>query len=212
MSSCQVLHLGRQPYRQVHQQMQALLTQRINDQIPDTLLLCQHEAVYTVGRRREALQNILDAKSIPVETVERGGDVTFHGPGQLVGYPILKLQKHRRDLHAYLRFLENFWINELQQLGIQAGTDPRNTGVWVENKKMVAIGISCRRWVTWHGFACNHSIDLHIFRHINPCGMPSELVTRLIDHLSQPPSFDQLEAQIATSFPAAWASWNQLAE
>ena len=143
--------MGTIPYREAHTEMLKTLGKRISNETCDTLMLCTHPPVYTVGRSKAALTNIGDPAGVAVEAIERGGDVTFHGPGQLVGYPILQLPKHRRDLHAYLRFIEQFWIDLLASKGIHAGRDNRNTGVWVNKKKMVAIGISCRQWVSWPG-------------------------------------------------------------
>ena len=210
MPDFQVIQLGCIPYREAHTEMRKTLGKRISNETCDTLILCTHPPVYTVGRSKAALENIGDPAGVSVEPIERGGDVTFHGPGQLVGYPILQLPKHRRDLHAYLRFIEQFWIDLLANKGVPGGRDPRNTGVWVDGKKMVAIGISCRRWVSWHGFACNHSVDLSYFQRINPCGMSSELVTNLSAHLSSPMGLDELTQQVAAEFPSAWSEWKEI--
>ena len=200
----QVRWLGRQqPYRTVYEQMKALLEQRVNDEIEDTLLLVEHTPVYTVGRARGAEQNI-NRPLAPVEKIERGGDVTFHGPGQLTGYPIVKLPV--QDIHAYLRFLEEFWITELAQHNIEAQRDERNTGVWVNGQKMVAIGVAMRRWVCWHGFACNLTVDLNYFQQINPCGMSADLVTRWSDH-QPPPNLEVYAGQLGTRFKDAWLDW-----
>ena len=127
--------LGKQSdYRAVYNQMKELLVQRINNEIEDTLLLVEHDPVYTVGRARNAMSNLLNPNDVPVEQIERGGDVTFHGTGQLTGYPIVKLPV--LDIHAYLRFLEEFWITELDRYNIVATRDDRNTGVWVNGKKV----------------------------------------------------------------------------
>lgn len=199
-----VIYLDNADYRSIHQRMKDTLADRIAGNCPDTLILCEHSPVYTVGRRRNATNNILNAHLVPIENVERGGDVTFHGPGQLVGYPILRLPDSKKDLHAYLHFLEDYWIDLLAQKGLAAATDERNTGVWLAGKKLVAIGISCRRWVTWHGFACNVDVDLQFFKNINPCGMAADLVTRISDHLQSYPSVSDLAAEVATSFPLSW--------
>ena len=187
--------------------MSELLAARIAGEIPDTLLLCEHEPVFTLGRRRGAEANVLAAGDVPVIIVERGGDVTWHGPGQLVGYPIVALPDHRHDLHAYLRLLEQVIIDVLGDLGVAAGRDSRNTGVWVEGRKIAAIGISARRWVAWHGFALNLTTDLSYYQRINPCGMSSDLTTRLIDHLDPCPGLDDMGTRIAARFAAAWTDW-----
>jgi lipoate-protein ligase B len=202
-----VLWLGRnQPYQPVHARMRKCLEERIDGIIGDSLLLVEHQPTYTVGRRRESADNILDPGEVPIIPVERGGDVTFHGPGQLTGYPIVKLPDHRKDLHAYLRFLEDFWIGQLGDWGIDADRDERNTGVWAQGKKMVAIGIACRRWVAWHGFACNLSTDLEYFRRINPCGMDSSLVTRL-DHHREIPEIEAVADEVGSRFALRWKQW-----
>ena len=202
-----VLWLGyNQPYARTHSLMKALLEQRVANEIEDHLLLVEHQPTYTIGRRRESNQNVLNPQDVPVVPIERGGDVTFHGPGQITGYPILKLPDHRKDLHAYLHFLEDFWIEFLQKMNIDAKRDPRNTGVWVEQKKMVAIGIACRRWVTWHGFACNAFVDLEYYQRINPCGMSSTLVTN-INNYRHIESLEVLASSVGDAFEQKWSDW-----
>ena len=197
--------LGKQSdYRAVYDHMKELLVQRINDDIDDTLLLVEHAPVYTVGRARNAMSNLINPNDVPVEQIERGGDVTFHGTGQLTGYPIVKLPV--LDIHAYLRFLEEFWIAELGRHGIDATRDDRNTGVWVNGKKMVAIGVAMRRQVCWHGFACNLNTDLNYFRQINPCGMSSDLVTSWEDHASAP-NIKEYALEMSSRFQEAWEDW-----
>lgn len=200
-----IVWLGTQgDYRAVYEQMKSLLIQRINGEIEDTLLLVEHTPVYTVGRARNAMSNLLNPQNVPVEQIERGGDVTFHGTGQLTGYPIVRLPV--LDIHSYLRFLEEFWIEELALHSISATRDDRNTGVWVDNKKLVAIGVAMRRQVCWHGFACNLTTDLNYFRHINPCGMSSDLVTRWQDHAPVPPMKDYA-LEMGRRFEDAWNDW-----
>lgn len=195
-----------QPYQTTHALMKQCLEQRVLNQQEDTLLLVEHAPTYTVGRRRDSMHNVLQPKEVPVIPIERGGDVTFHGPGQLTGYPIVRLPDHKKDLHAYLRFLEDFWIEQLHKRNIAAGRDQRNTGVWIDNKKMVAIGIACRRWVTWHGFACNVRVDLEYYQRINPCGMTSDLVTNL-EHYSTIGSMEDFALDIGDAFQRQWEHW-----
>lgn len=200
-----VTWLGKQSdYRAVYDQMKELLVQRVNNQIEDTLLLVEHDPVYTVGRARNAMSNLLNPSGVPVEQIERGGDVTFHGTGQLTGYPIVRLPV--LDIHAYLRFLEEFWIEELGRFDITATRDERNTGVWVNEKKLVAIGVAMRRQVCWHGFACNLTTDLNYFRQINPCGMSSDLVTRWQDH-APVPNMKEYALEMSGRFEDAWIDW-----
>ena len=170
-------------------------------------MLCSHSPVYTVGRQKDAQNNIINPQGTPIVSVERGGNVTFHGPGQLVGYPIVQIPEHKRDIHAFLRFIEEYWIAQLDKWNIQATRDDRNTGVWVDGKKIVAIGISLRRWVSWHGFALNIDVDLSYYQRINPCGMSSELVTRLCDHTVQEHSISILRQQVESSFFSHWKQW-----
>ena len=199
--------LGHIPYEQAHEHMKKRLRQRLDGEIEDTLLLCTHPAVYTVGRQKNAHNNIINPQGTPIISVERGGNVTFHGPGQLVGYPIVQIPDHKRDIHGFLRFIEEYWIKILSQWNIQASRDDRNTGVWVDGKKIVAIGISLRRWVSWHGFALNVNVDLSYYQRINPCGMSSELVTRLCDHTEQENSVSILRQQVESSFFSHWKQW-----
>jgi lipoate-protein ligase B len=172
------------PYEEAHQLQQRILDQRIRGEVEDTLLLLEHADTITLGRARTSADNVLDAGGIPVVRVERGGDVTWHGPGQLVAYPIVAT----RDLHAHLRALEQAVIDLLAGLGLGAGRDPRNTGVWIAGKKVCSIGIACRRWVTWHGLALNVDPDLERFARIRPCGFDADVMTRLADHLDPCPS------------------------
>jgi lipoyl(octanoyl) transferase len=192
-------------YLEIYEQMKELLAQRVNGEIEDQLLLVEHNPVYTVGRARNAEQNLL-SPNVPVERIERGGDVTFHGTGQLTGYPIVQLPV--QDIHAYLRFLEEFWIAELALHNITATRDDRNTGVWVDGKKMVAIGVAMRRWVCWHGFACNLTVNRDYLRQINPCGKSSDLVTRWCDH-QPPPDLEVYALELGQRFEHAWIEWTE---
>lgn len=171
--------LGRQAYGDAHRIQQEVLAARIAGDVPDTVLLVEHDPVYTLGRKRTSAANVLDAGDVPVVEVERGGDVTFHGPGQLVAYPILQLEGARRDLHDHLRRLEEVAIRTCADFGLQAGRDPRNTGAWVGGRKVCSVGIACRRWVTWHGLALNVDVDLAYFQRVNPCGLESDLLTSM---------------------------------
>ena len=199
--------LGRLPYPDAHALQKQTLADRIAGRIPDTLLLCEHEPVYTLGRTRGASGNVLDPRGVPILPVERGGDVTFHGPGQLVGYPIFQLPEHRYDLHGYLRGLEESLITLLAAHSLAGVRDDRNTGVWLEGRKIAAIGIACRRWVTWHGFALNRDVDLDYFRRINPCGMDSALVTRMVDHTDMVPPLEVLAQHAGATITQWWEDW-----
>ena len=202
-----VTRWGHLPYPEAHAAMRQAVDDRVAGLAPDTLFLCEHDPVYTLGRRRGAELNVLDPGGAPVIPVERGGDVTFHGPGQVVGYPVVGLPPRRQDLHAWLRGLEDVLIDTLGSFGLDAGRDSRNTGVWVDGRKIAAIGIACRSWVSWHGFAINVSTDLGWFHRANPCGMSSALVTRMADHLDPCPAMAEVEDRVADRFSAWWAGW-----
>ena len=204
MSAPRVEVLRDLPYAHAEARMLALLEARITDRAPDTLLLVEPEPVYTVGRRRGAADNVLAAGAVPVLPAARGGDVTFHGPGQVVGWPVFALPEGRRDLHRWMHGLERVVIAVLARYGLRGGRDPRNTGVWLDGRKVCAIGIGCRRWVTWHGFALNLTTDLDFFQRINPCGLPQGTVTRMADHLPVPPPWEELAAACAEELAAWW--------
>lgn len=206
-----VIDLGRVAYPDAVEEMIKVRDARIAGDIPDTLLICEHDPVYTVGRTRGADANILNAQDVPIERVARGGDVTFHGPGQIVGYPIFLLPPHRHDLHGFLRGLEETMIQTLAAYGIEGTRDDRNTGVWIHGRKVMAIGIAAKRWVTWHGFALNLTTDLSFFQRINPCGMDSQLVTRLADHLDPVPTRDTLVPVICDMLDRWWEDWTGIA-
>ena len=172
-----VLDLGLRPYGETLELQRELAARRASGAIgDDLLLLVEHDPVVTLGRgsKPESLpipRKELEQLGVEVFEVERGGDVTFHGPGQLVGYPILDLGGHRRDLHWYLRQLEAALIGALARLGIEAERHPGFTGVWTRGRKIASIGIHVRQWVTFHGFALNVSTDLQRFGLIVPCGI-----------------------------------------
>jgi len=202
-----VIDWGRVPYEEAVERMKVVLANRIAGSDPDTLIFCEHDPVYTVGRTRGAAANILNPEGIPIVPVSRGGDVTFHGPGQLVGYPVFALPDHRHDLHGFLRGLEGSMIQSLASFGVNGTRDDRNTGVWVDGKKIMAIGIAAKRWVTWHGFALNCTVDLNHYRRINPCGMPSDLVTSLDRHTDPCPPRDILMNTVVDELGQWWRDW-----
>ena len=178
-----VRDLGRQPYAPVLELQRTLARQRLAGELTDDLLLLvEHEPVVTLGRGTRAgslplPQAELLRRGIEVHEVERGGDVTFHGPGQLVGYPIFDLRNHREDLHWYLRTLEAALVRGLDTLGIPAGVVPGLTGVWTRGRKIASIGIHVKQWVTYHGFALNVHTDLSYFDLIVPCGIRDVIMT-----------------------------------
>lgn len=185
----EVRRLGRVSYREARALQEELLTERIAGRVSDQLLLVEHSPVVTLGRRTPVAEwHHLD---VEVVEVERGGEATWHGPGQLVGYPVVALPEGRRDLHRYLRDLEQVVIEVLAGLGLEAGRREGWTGVWVGELKLCSIGVAVRRWVAWHGFALNVSCDLSGFEGFSPCGLQSAVMGRVTD-LAEVPATDPL--------------------
>lgn len=186
-----VVGLGRMAYGEALELQRSLARQRIEGALGrDLLLLVEHPPVITLGRgsRAEHLPTppeCLQARGVELFEIERGGDVTFHGPGQLVGYPILDLTGHRRDLHWFLRQLEEVLMVTLRELGVPAERSPGLTGVWTAGRKIASIGIHVKQWVTWHGFALNVSTDLSYFDLIVPCGIPNVTMTSVQRELAE---------------------------
>jgi len=182
-STWQVLDLGTADYREVWQRQLALVEGRQTGANGDTLIVVEHPHVFTLGRRRESQQNVLAPGDVPVIEIERGGDVTYHGPGQLVAYPIILLEEGERDLHKFLRNLEEAVIQTCARVGLTADREPGKTGVWTTTelgrKKLCSMGIACRKWVTFHGLALNVTTDLSYFRRINPCGFEASVMSSL---------------------------------
>ena len=187
-----VVTLGRRRYAEVLELQRPVARARISGAVDqDVLLLVEHEPVVTLGRSSKeghlvASPALLQARGVELFEVERGGDVTFHGPGQLVGYPIVDLKRHRKDLHWYLRQVEEALIRGLAPFGIQGTRNEGYTGVWVERdvswpdhgpRKIASIGVHARDWVTWHGFALNVETDLTFFDLIVPCGIQGVTMT-----------------------------------
>ncbi len=178
------IDLGRTRFGEAWELQQKLFALRAGGRIGDLLLLNEHDHVYTLGKSGDS-NHLLDSraelrrKGIEVYSIDRGGDVTYHGPGQLVGYPILNLAGYRPDLHRYLRDLEEVIIRSLGDYGIAAGREEKFTGVWVGGDKIAAIGVKASRWITMHGFALNVNTDLSFFDRIIPCGIFHKGVTSL---------------------------------
>jgi lipoate-protein ligase B len=180
-----VVNLGTVPYGEALELQREMARERITGAIPqDVLLLLEHPPVVTLGRTAKsrnlvASKDFLAARGVEVFDVERGGDVTFHGPGQLVGYPIIDLKRHRQDLHWYLRQVEEALIRTLAAYSIPAERNPGLTGVWTKGRKIASIGVHARDWVTWHGFALNVTTDLSYFDLIIPCGIDGVTMTSI---------------------------------
>ena len=178
---------------------------RLSGNVADTLLLNEHRHVYTLGKNSDenhllAAREELRTRGIDVYSIDRGGDVTYHGPGQLVGYPIIDLNGYYLDLHRYLRDLEEVIIRTLAEYGVSAYRDRSFTGVWVGNEKIAAIGVKVSRWVTMHGFALNVNTDLSYFDRIIPCGIFHKGVTSLERLLGHRVSLQETEKIITGHF------------
>ena len=182
----EVRRLGRMPYAAAHALQERLVGERLAGAVGDVLLLCEHDEVITVGRGADA--SGLVVPGLEVISVERGGEATYHGPGQLVAYPILLLPEGRRDLHRYLRDLEEVVIRVLAEVEVEGRREPGLTGVWVGPRKICSIGVAVRRWVAWHGFALNLTTDLEAFSGFRPCGLDPEVMTRVADHTELAPT------------------------
>jgi lipoyl(octanoyl) transferase len=185
-----IAHLGLRPYGEVLEIQRAVAAARIAGEIPqDVLILVEHPPVVTMGRgSREpshlvASPALLEARGVELFDVERGGDITFHGPGQLVAYPIIDLARHKQDLHWYLRQVEETIIRSLATFGIAAERRSGLTGVWTGGRKIASIGVHARQWVTWHGFALNVTTDLSYFDLIVPCGIAGVTMTSVEQEL-----------------------------
>ncbi len=202
-----VASLGRLEYGKALAIQEKLLALRQAGKTGDILLLVEHPPVLTVGRRGE-YSNILlpveelKAAGVEIFDVNRGGDVTYHGPGQIVGYPIMDLSGYDRDIKDYVGRIEDIFIRLLKEdYGIEAQRDEKKyTGVWVGNNKITAIGIAVKRWVTMHGFAFNVNTDLSHFRWINPCGITDKGVTSLAQLLGHPEDYEKLNGRVTWYF------------
>ena len=176
MRKCEWRDLGWVDYQQASELQQQLVEDRKHDQIPDQFLIVEHPHTITMGRNGHtehllAGPDALERAGISFHETDRGGDVTYHGPGQIVGYPIVDLRSWKRDVVAYVRSIEQVLIDALADFGITAGRLHGCTGVWVAGEKIAAIGVHISRWITSHGFALNHTTELSYFRYIVPCGL-----------------------------------------
>jgi lipoyl(octanoyl) transferase len=176
-------------YKEAWDLQKEIFELRYKKEISDVFLLLEHPHTYTLGRVADKAhligsQDYLDKNKISVYDIDRGGDITYHGPGQIVGYPIIDLNQWQNDTHKYLRGLEEVIIRTCSYYGINASRDPKYTGVWVENRKIAAIGIKVSRWITMHGFAFNINSDLSFFNGIVPCGIFNKEVTSLMKELN----------------------------
>ncbi len=208
-----LVNLGHAHYLEVLDLQRELVKLRQAQRIPDTLLLAEHEPVITLGRRGST-SNILSSSEqlashgINVHQVERGGDVTYHGPGQLVGYPMIDLAERKIGVRQFVDLLEETIILTLADFDIHAGRQSQHRGVWVEDHKIAALGVAIKRWVSFHGFALNVFPNLDHYCHINPCELHHEQVTSMARLLGRTPSLeevgDTVMRKFAELFPAQW--------
>ena len=195
MSTLNVYKIGLVPYKDALNLQMRLLEKRKNGEIGDTLLLLEHPPTFTIGRKGDKghlliNERYLSERGIHFEEISRGGDITFHGPGQLVGYPILDLNTKGRDVHKYLRGLEEFIVSLLSDYKISANRIEGLTGVWVDGHKIASIGVGVKRWITYHGFALNVNTDLSYFDMIVPCGIPDVKMTSVAGWLGEKEDID----------------------
>lgn len=179
----EVRDLGRLGFEEAYRLQQEWLQARVDGEVGDLLLLAEHDPVVTRGRRSP--EGDTAGVPFPVSTIERGGEATYHGPGQLVAYPIVQLAEGQRDLHAYLRWLEGVVIEALARLGLEGRREEGLTGVWLGTQKVCSIGVAVRRWVTWHGLAVNVTTDLAAYEGFAPCGLSADVMTRVADHMAE---------------------------
>ena len=199
------LDWGRTEYAAAWRQQEELVARRNAGETGDTLIFTEHEPVYTLGVRRGAGQHMiwdeaeLQRRGIAVVQTNRGGDITYHGPGQIVGYPIVSLAP-RKDLHAYLRLLEQVLINSVGTFGLAADRRAGKTGIWLGSRKIAAIGVAVKKWTTYHGFALNVNTDLAPFSGIVPCGITDGTVTSMAVELGQDLDPAEVKRVLAAEF------------
>lgn len=200
-----VVSLGRTKYADAWELQRRIFTARLEHRIDDVLLLTEHDHVYTLGKAADdnhllAKNEELSKKGVDVFWIDRGGDITYHGPGQIVGYPIIDLNQHYNDIHRYLRDIEEAIIRTLADYGIAAGREPEFTGVWVKEEKIAAIGVKVSKWVTMHGFALNVNTDLSYFDRIIPCGIFHKGVTTLRQILGTDVTLEDVHQKLMNHF------------
>lgn len=203
--TCLVYELGKRNYDEVYRLQRRLRRLRIEDAIPDVLLLLEHPPTITLGRRGR-LDNVLVSmdqlreEGIALFFAGRGGDVTYHGPGQLVAYPILSLKERDKDVHRYVRDLEEVTIRTLGDFGIEGERDRSHPGIWVDSREVAAIGLSIKQWVTMHGLALNVNTDLGHFTLIHPCGLANRKATSMAEILGSEVPLEALSRRFIAHF------------
>jgi len=200
-----VVNIGRTKYADAWELQKQIFSARLKQRISDVLLFTEHDHVYTLGKAADnnhllAKDEELLNKGVDVFWIDRGGDITYHGPGQIVGYPIIDLNDHYHDIHRYLRDIEEAIIRALQEYNITAGREPEYTGVWVKNEKIAAIGVKVSKWITMHGFALNVNTDLSFFDRIIPCGIFHKGVTSLQQILGREIALEEVQQHLIYHF------------
>ena len=197
-----IIHdLGQRPYQEVWDYQKEIQAKRIAGEIEDTLLMVEHEPVYTLGKNANE-NHLLQSRdqSVDVFNIERGGDITFHGPGQLVGYPILDLSNYKKSISWYMRILEQIIIDTVSEFGIEAKRIEGLTGVWVGDEKIAALGVRIRRWVTMHGFSINVNTDLDFYDGIIPCGIFDHGITSMEQLLCRAQDMEKVKKVVRRKF------------
>jgi len=197
--------LGIIDYKDAWDLQKNLFNSRYKKEIDDILLLLEHPHTYTLGKTADrenlvAADEYLERNKISVYDIDRGGDITYHGPGQIVGYPIIDLTKWQEDTHKYLRAIEEVIIKTCAKFNLIANRDPKFTGVWIDDKKIAAVGIKVSRWITMHGFAFNVNTDLSLFDGIIPCGIRDKKVTSMQNELGLTMNINEVKSILLKNF------------
>ena len=192
-------------YKEAWDLQKETFSRRVSGEVGDYLFLLEHPNTYTLGKtaHKENLRGsdqFLKENNISVFDIDRGGDITYHGPGQIVGYPIIDLNNWFKDTHKYLRALEEVIISTCREYGLDCGRNPKHTGVWLNDKKIAAIGIKVSRWITMHGFAFNVNTDLNLFDGIIPCGIQDKSVTSLSNELGTEIIISEVKEKLLKNF------------
>ena len=197
----QILDLGQKPYKDVWNLQKKMQLKRLNGDIGDVLILVEHDPVYTLGKNANP-DHLLQSRdrSIDVFNIERGGDITFHGPGQLVGYPILDLSNYKKSVSWYMRSLEQLTIDVLYEFKISAKRVEGLTGVWVGDEKIAAQGVRLTKWITMHGFSININTDLSFYDGIIPCGIFNRGVTSMKEILNRTQKMEKVKSLVIDKF------------
>ena len=206
-----IADLGLRPYSEIWSLQEDLVALRQRGSVPDLLLLVEHEPVFTLGKGGRQDHILISSqemarRGISVHRVDRGGDVTFHGPGQMVAYPILDLSAHGKDVHLYCRQLEEVGLQILSDYGLTGKRVPRLTGVWVGEDKIMAIGVGVKKWISYHGLAFNVNTDLDCFRLIHPCGIKDRGVTSLAHLLRREIPMEEVKETLLHHFASLFAT------